>query len=124
MVDLRTTIDATAMWTFRVHAVSRSGEFHKCRRKPVKTYDPSRTRLWTFLVQIVDLPRTTTGPSAYFHRTFRVHLNRKQEKQVYSRGHVNTGGYPGGKVDINRFEKTQTFLMKDKRKNKTQRPDL
>ncbi len=54
---------------------------HKKRWKPEKTGDLPRTQKRTLHVQDVGLPRTLGGPSAYFNRTFRVRLNRKQEIQ-------------------------------------------
>jgi hypothetical protein len=59
--------------------------FRKTSRNPLKTQDVPRTKIWTFRVQQMDLPRTSDGPSAYLHRTFHVPLNRKQEKQEASR---------------------------------------
>lgn len=73
-----------AQRTFRVHqtiwALSVS---HKPRGNPIKPEDPPRTLLRKFRVHFVDLTRTDAGPSAYFRRTFRVPLNRKQEKHVF-----------------------------------------
>jgi hypothetical protein len=70
-------------WTFRVRRDPTGFALsHKCRSKPVKPEDLPRTRVRTSRVQSGDLPRTKNGRSAYFHRTFRVPLNRKQEKHV------------------------------------------
>jgi hypothetical protein len=44
-----------------------------------KIAGPSAYKKWTFRVQNTDPSRTKYGPSAYFHRTLRVRLNRKQE---------------------------------------------
>jgi hypothetical protein len=70
-------------WTFRVrHEPTGFALSHRCRSKPVKPEDLPRTRVRTSRVQSGDLPCTKNGPSAYFHKTFRVPLNRKQEKHV------------------------------------------
>lgn len=60
--------------TLRVH-VGTNGSYRKFTlsgEKPSYAADPPRTLLRTFRVQSSDLPRTCNGPSAYFHRTFRV----------------------------------------------------
>jgi hypothetical protein len=66
--------------------------------------DPSRTKTWTLRVHEMDLPRTLTGPSAYFHRTFRVLLNRKQEIQENTGEQVNSKWSRDG--NVNRSDKS------------------
>ncbi len=53
--------------------------------------DSPRTQFRTFRVQKMDLSRTAAGPSAYFLRTLRVLLNKKQEIQVFASGLVTAG---------------------------------
>ena len=64
--------------------------FHTERCNPFVIVDVPRTNIRTFRVRKMDPPRITAGPSAYFLRTFRVPLNRKQEMHVFTSELVTT----------------------------------